>query len=79
MRNPMKNPEPGDRFLLPHRRGWEEVEITAIYRGIHHTWEFVEYVSKAEGERLVRLKTLKRRIAKGKVILEERKNAATDR
>jgi len=26
---------------------------------------------KAEGERLVRLKTLKRRIAKGKVILEE--------
>jgi hypothetical protein len=31
----------------------------------------VEYVSKAEGERLVRLKTLKRRIAKGKVILEK--------
>ena len=70
MRNPMKDPQPGDCFLLPHRRGWEEVEITRIFWDIHHTWEFVEYVSKAEGERLVRLKTLKRRIAKGKVILE---------
>jgi hypothetical protein len=47
------------------------VEITAIYWDIHHNWEFVEYVSKAEGERLVRLKTLKRRIAKGTVILED--------
>jgi hypothetical protein len=74
----MKNPQPGDCFLLPHRRGWEEVEITRIFWDIHHTWEFVEYVSKAEGGRLVRLKTLKRRIAKGKVILEERKNAATN-
>ena len=47
------------------------MEITVIYWDIHHTWEFVRYHSKAEGERLVRLKTLKRRIAKGKVILEE--------
>jgi hypothetical protein len=71
----MKNPQPGDRFLLPHQLGWEEVEITAIYGGIHHTWEFVEYASGLDEPnilRLVRLKTLKRRIAKGKVIEEER-------
>jgi hypothetical protein len=67
----MKNPQPGDRFLLPLWRGWDEVEITRIFWDIHHTWEFVEYRSKFEGERLVRLKTLKRRIAKGKLMLQE--------
>ncbi len=77
MRNPMKNPQPGDRFLVPLWRSWDEVEITRIFWDIHHTWEFVEYVSKAEGERLVRLKTLKRRIAKGKVI--EGTHETTDR
>jgi hypothetical protein len=73
----MKNPQPGDRFLVPLWRSWDEVEITRIFWDIHHTWEFVEYVSKAEGERLVRLKTLKRRIAKGKVI--EGTHETTDR
>jgi hypothetical protein len=71
VRNPMKNPQPGDRFFVRLRGRWDEVEITRIYWDIHRTWEFVEYVSKAEGERLVRLKTLKRRIAKGKVIEEK--------
>jgi hypothetical protein len=66
----MKSPQPGDRFFVRLRRRWDEVEITRIFWDIYHTWEFVEYVSKAEGERLVRLKTLKRRIAKGKVIEE---------
>jgi hypothetical protein len=77
MRNRMRNPQPGDRFLVPLWRSWDEVEITRIFWDIHHTWEFVEYVSKAEGERLVRLKTLKRRIAKGKVI--EGTHETTDR
>ncbi len=71
MRNPMKDPQPGDRFFVRLRRRWDEVEITRICWDIHHTWEFVEYRSKFEGERLVRLKTLKRRIAKGKLMLQE--------
>ena len=72
MRNRMKNPQPGDRFFVPLWRSWDYIEITRIFWDIHHTWEFVEYRSKFEGDRLVRLETLKRRIAKGKVILEER-------
>ncbi len=76
MRNPIRNPQPGDRFFVRLRRRWDEVEITRIYWDIHHTWEFVEYRSKFEGDRLVRLKTLKRRIAKGKVI--EEKNGTTN-
>jgi hypothetical protein len=67
----MKDPQPGDRFFVRLRRRWDEVEITRICWDIHHTWEFVEYRSKFEGERLVRLKTLKRRIAKGKLMLQE--------
>ena len=70
MRKRMRNPQPGDRFLVPLWRSWDEIEITRIFWDIHHTWEFVEYRSKFEGDRLVRLKTLKRRIAKGKVIEE---------
>jgi hypothetical protein len=76
MRNQIRNPQPGDRFFVWLRRRWDEIEITAIYWDIHHTWEFVRYHSKAEGDRLVRLKTLKRRIAKGKVI--EEKNGTTN-
>lgn len=76
MRNPMRNPQPGDRFFVWLRRSWDEIEITRIYWDIHHTWEFVRYHSKTEGDRLVRLKTLKRRIAKGKVI--EEKNGTTN-
>jgi hypothetical protein len=75
MRNPMKNPQPGDRFLLPHRLGWEEVEITRIFWDLHNTWQFVEYGSSLDEPditRLVRLKTLKRRIAKGRVMLEDK-------
>ena len=77
MRNPIRNPQPGDRFLVPLWRSWDEIEITRIFWDIHHTWEFVEYRSKFEGDRLVRLKTLKRRIAKGKVI--EEKHETTNR
>ncbi len=77
MRDRMKDPQPGDRFLVPLWRSWDEVEITRIFWDIHHTWEFVEYRSKFEGNRLVRLKTLKRRIASGKVI--EETHETTDR
>jgi hypothetical protein len=76
VRNPMRNPQPGDRFFVWLRRSWDEIEITSIYWDIQYTWEFVEYRSKFEGDRLVRLKTLKRRIAKGKVI--EKKNGTTN-
>jgi hypothetical protein len=62
---------------VPLWRSWDEIEITRIFWDIHHTWEFVEYRSKFEGERLVRLKTLKRRIAKGMVI--EKKHETTNR